>query len=56
MDSFTFNIEFNPSGSGYQSLISKRAYTVVPGTKYNSSFNIAINDFGQARSQLRRLG
>jgi hypothetical protein len=56
LDSFTFYIEFNPTGSGYQSLISKRAYTVVPGTKYNSSFNIAINDFGQARSQLRRLG
>lgn len=56
LDSFTFYIEFNPYESGYQSLISKRAYTVVPGAKYNSSFNIAINDLGQTRSQIRRLG
>jgi hypothetical protein len=56
LKSFTFYIEFYPSGPGYQSLISKRAYVVRPGVKYNSSFNIAINDLGQARAQVRKIG
>lgn len=56
MKAFTFYIEFYPTSDDYQVLLGKRAYTVTPGTKYNQSFNIAINDLGQARAQFRRPG
>jgi len=56
LKAFTFYIEFYPTSDDYQVLLGKRAYTVTPGTKYNQSFNIAINDIGQARAQFRRIG
>lgn len=56
MNAFTFYIEFYPTSDDYQVLFGKRGYVVTPGVKYNSGFNIAVNDFRQARAQFRKTG
>lgn len=53
---FSFYLEFYPRSTNYQVIIGKRAYEVVPGTPYNQSFNILLNNSFQLRYTLRKAG